>query len=116
MLKSLGSTHYSTHIDIWGVGCILFEMLVHKPMFPGSSTDEQLNLIFQKLGTPTMDRYPELCSLPIFKTSTFKKYQYPTSLHTKLSNSSRLTSNIIDLLQKMLQVCLLIYNIKRIYI
>lgn len=80
-------------------------MLVHKPMFPGSTTDEQLNLIFQKFGTPTMDRYPTLCSLSIFKLSNLKKYQYPTSMHAKLSNSPRLTSNIIDLLQKMLQVC-----------
>ncbi|KAL3073894.1 hypothetical protein niasHT_035012 [Heterodera trifolii] len=31
----LGSTDYSTHIDLWGVGCILYEMLLHKPMFPG---------------------------------------------------------------------------------
>lgn len=26
----LGSTDYSTHIDMWGVGCILYEMLLHK--------------------------------------------------------------------------------------
>lgn len=88
-------------------------MLLHKPMFPGSTTDEQLNLIFQKLGTPTMDRYPELCLLPFFKTLNFKKYYYPTSLHTKLSNSPRLTPNFIDLIQKMLQVCLITLNLKK---
>lgn len=31
----LGSTKYSTPADIWSFGCIIYEILVQKPMFPG---------------------------------------------------------------------------------
>jgi len=47
-------TPYSTAIDIWAAGCVFAEMLGEgKPMFPGSSTIDQLNLIVSVLGTPT---------------------------------------------------------------
>ena len=32
----LGSTHYTRGVDMWAVGCILGEMLLGKPMFPGT--------------------------------------------------------------------------------
>ena len=48
----LGSTEYTTSIDMWGVGCIFYEMVVGFPAFPGSSVDEELQLIFSGLGTP----------------------------------------------------------------
>ena len=34
----LGSPIYGFPIDMWGFGCILAEMYISKPMFPGSST------------------------------------------------------------------------------
>lgn len=43
----LGSTDYSTHIDMWGVGCILFEMIAGRALFPGGTPTEQLGLIFR---------------------------------------------------------------------
>ncbi|VDP57241.1 unnamed protein product [Schistosoma curassoni] len=46
----LGSTEYSTHIDMWGVGCIFYEMATGWPLFPGSTVEEQLTLIFKRLG------------------------------------------------------------------
>ena len=33
----LGSTEYSTPIDMWGVGCIFYEMASGRPLFPGST-------------------------------------------------------------------------------
>ncbi|GAB0200086.1 cyclin-dependent kinase 18 [Grus japonensis] len=41
----LGSTEYSTPIDMWGVGCIHYEMVTGRPMFPGSTVKEELHLI-----------------------------------------------------------------------
>ncbi|VDP67468.1 unnamed protein product [Echinostoma caproni] len=46
----LGSTEYSTHIDMWGVGCIFYEMATGWPLFPGSTVEEELTLIFKRLG------------------------------------------------------------------
>ncbi|NWT25734.1 CDK18 kinase, partial [Cardinalis cardinalis] len=45
----LGSTEYSTPIDMWGVGCIHYEMVTGRPMFPGSTVKEELHLIFRLL-------------------------------------------------------------------
>ena len=34
----LGSTKYQKPVDMWSVGCIIGEMIIGKPVFPGSST------------------------------------------------------------------------------
>lgn len=49
----LNSKAYDKHIDVWSVGCIMGEMITGKPMFPGENYLEQINLIFDVLGTPT---------------------------------------------------------------
>jgi serine/threonine protein kinase len=28
--------HYTKAVDVWSVGCILVEMFLHRPLFPGS--------------------------------------------------------------------------------
>ena len=33
----LGSQNYSDDIDIWSVGCILAEMVLNRPIFPGKT-------------------------------------------------------------------------------
>lgn len=55
----LGSTHYTTSLDIWGVGCIFIEMISGFPLFPGvKSPRDQLNKIFKVCGTPHGDQWP----------------------------------------------------------
>lgn len=47
----LGSNQYNTSIDIWSAGCIFAEMASGgQPLFPGSSAEDQLDLIFRLLG------------------------------------------------------------------
>lgn len=48
---------YTKAIDMWSVGCILAEMLTGKPLFPGKDYHNQLTLILEVLGTPTMEDY-----------------------------------------------------------
>ena len=43
----LGSTEYSTPIDMWGVGCIFYEMSSGRPLFPGATVEDELHLIFK---------------------------------------------------------------------
>lgn len=40
----------SKAIDIWAVGCILAEMLMSKPLFPGRDYGHQLDLILDVIG------------------------------------------------------------------
>ncbi|CAH0479385.1 unnamed protein product [Peronospora belbahrii] len=48
----LDGCRYDKPSDLWSAGCILGELLGRKPLFPGSSTTNQLNKIFNILGTP----------------------------------------------------------------
>jgi mitogen-activated protein kinase 15 len=43
----LGSTRYTKGIDMWSIGCIFGELLGGKPMFPGTSTLNQLDRIME---------------------------------------------------------------------
>nr|KJB75573.1 hypothetical protein B456_012G047600 [Gossypium raimondii] len=43
----LGSTHYSTAVDMWSVGCIFAEMVRRQALFPGDSEFQQLLHIFR---------------------------------------------------------------------
>ena len=46
----LGSQEYSFGVDMWALGCILGEMINGKPVFPGSSTLNQLERIMELTG------------------------------------------------------------------
>jgi len=51
----LGSTSYTKGVDMWSVGCILGELLSGKPIFPGTSTMNQLDRIMEVTGRPTQE-------------------------------------------------------------
>lgn len=40
------------------MGCILAELLAHKPLLPGTSEIHQIDLIVQLLGTPNENIWP----------------------------------------------------------
>lgn len=44
---------YTKAVDVWSAGCILAEMIGRAPIFPGRDYNDQLKLIFQKLGSPS---------------------------------------------------------------
>uniref|UniRef100_A0A8C6V3V5 Cyclin-dependent kinase 17 n=1 Tax=Neogobius melanostomus TaxID=47308 RepID=A0A8C6V3V5_9GOBI len=71
----LGSSEYSTQIDMWGVGCIFYEMAAGRPLFPGSTVEDELHLIFRLLGTPTEENWPGISSIDEFKSYKFPKYK-----------------------------------------
>lgn len=48
----VGSTQYTTQIDIWGLGCVMGEMLIGKAVFQGQEPLLQLHEIAKLLGPP----------------------------------------------------------------
>jgi len=51
----LASTNYNSPIDIFAMGCIIAEMYLLRPLFPGNSEADQLNKIVTFLGTPPLE-------------------------------------------------------------
>ncbi|XP_005987086.1 cyclin-dependent kinase 17 isoform X4 [Latimeria chalumnae] len=95
----LGSTEYSTPIDMWGVGCIFYEMVTGRPLFPGSTVEDELHLIFRTLGTPTEETW-----LGISSNEEFKSYKFPRYKGEPLINlAPRLDNDGLDLLSSLLQ-------------
>ncbi|CAB1353712.1 unnamed protein product, partial [Coregonus sp. 'balchen'] len=94
----LGTTEYSTPIDMWGVGCILFEMATGRPMFPGSTVKEELHLVFKLIGTPTEDSWPGISNNDEFRSYMFSQYR-PQPL---INHVPRLDTEGIDMLTALL--------------
>ncbi|KAM4722358.1 cyclin-dependent kinase 10 [Rhinophrynus dorsalis] len=77
----LGSTTQTTAIDMWAVGCILAELLAHKPLLPGTSEIQQIDLIIQLLGTPSENIWPGFSKLPLVGQYTVRKQPYNNLKH-----------------------------------
>uniref|UniRef100_H2YBU8 Protein kinase domain-containing protein n=1 Tax=Ciona savignyi TaxID=51511 RepID=H2YBU8_CIOSA len=101
----LGSSRYSTPVDVWSVGTIFAEMATKRPLFHGDSEIDQLFRIFRVLGTPTDDIWPGVTQLKDYK-QTFPKWK-KGSLCDSVKN---LGEDGIDLLAK----CLVYNPAKRI--
>ena len=99
----LGSTDYSTDIDMWGVGCIFYEMVCGKPLFPGTKVEDELYLIFKTLGLPDESSFPGVTT-----NSDYLALHLPNFAHFDSANISklvpRLDSDGSDLLASYLKV------------
>ena len=40
-------------MDIWGAGCVLYEIITKAPLFPGSNELDQVHKIHNVMGTPS---------------------------------------------------------------
>ena len=52
----VGATKYTTQVDVWSMGCVIAELIINRPIFPGKSATEQLLEIMKILGTPTHEQ------------------------------------------------------------
>ncbi|KAL8917879.1 MAG: hypothetical protein Q9208_007702 [Pyrenodesmia sp. 3 TL-2023] len=64
----LGSRTYNTSIDIWSAGCIMAEMYTGRPLFPGTTNEDQLQKIFRLMGTPSERSWPGITAFPEYKS------------------------------------------------
>ena len=63
----LGATKYSFAVDVWSMGCALYEFALKKVLFKGDSEFDQIMKIFGGLGTPTNKQWPSVSQLPNYK-------------------------------------------------
>jgi nemo like kinase len=51
----MGARHYTSAVDVWSVGCVLAELLSRHILFQANGPMQQLDLIVDVLGAPTVD-------------------------------------------------------------
>ncbi|KAL6201334.1 hypothetical protein ACLB2K_025048 [Fragaria x ananassa] len=93
-----GATDYTTSIDIWSAGCVLAELLLGQPLFPGENAVDQLVEIIKVLGTPTREEIR--CMNPNYTDFRFpqiKAHPWHKVFH------KRMPPEAIDLASRLLQ-------------
>ncbi|GLT77587.1 hypothetical protein SLA2020_491570 [Shorea laevis] len=93
-----GATEYTTAIDMWSTGCVLAELLLGRPLFPGESGVDQLVEIIKILGTPTREEIK--CMNPNyteFKFPQIKAHPWHKIFH------KRMPPEAVDLVSRLLQ-------------
>uniref|UniRef100_A0A5B7A5V0 non-specific serine/threonine protein kinase n=1 Tax=Davidia involucrata TaxID=16924 RepID=A0A5B7A5V0_DAVIN len=93
-----GATEYTTAIDMWSVGCVMAELLLGQPLFPGESGVDQLVEIIKILGTPTREEIK--CMNPNyneFKFPQIKAHPWHKVFH------KRMPPEAVDLVSRLLQ-------------
>ncbi|KAJ3676046.1 hypothetical protein LUZ60_003458 [Juncus effusus] len=93
-----GATEYTTAIDLWSTGCVLAELLLGQPLFPGESGVDQLVEIIKVVGTPTREEIK--CMNPTY--SQFKFPQIKAHPWHKIFNK-RTPPEAVDLVSRLLQ-------------
>ena len=91
---------YTFKMDIWGAGCVLYEVLTKMPLFPGNNELDQLHRIHAVLGTPDA----QLLRKMLGSRASGPEYNFPfkqgTGIPALLTN---VTPDCIDLLTKLLK-------------
>ena len=65
--------YYNYKMDMWGVGCIFFEVLALCPLFPGENELDQVHKIHSVVGTPEPDVFEDFRSKASHMEIDFKK-------------------------------------------
>lgn len=93
-----GATDYLPAIDIWSGGCVMAELMLGTPLFPGESGVDQLVEIIKILGTPTKEEI-----MAMNRNYTEFKFPQIKSLPWSKVLRNRTQPDAIDLVSKMLQ-------------
>lgn len=56
-------TSYASPVDIWSVGCIFAELFNRRPLIKGDSEVDQIQKIFQMIGSPKRSEWPSASAL-----------------------------------------------------
>ena len=95
----LGCASYATPMDMWAVGCIFAELLLHAPLLPGGTELKQINLMCDLLGSPNSKIWPGFQDLTVIQSGMRLPDQPFNNLSRRLP---RLSASGLDLLNQFL--------------
>jgi len=102
----LGSPKYSSSIDMWALGCIIAELYLNKPLFPGSSTLNQISRILEITGIPEQEDLVDIHSplaMTMFESLNFQVTKRPLSEIFANSGVGDTNKEAIKLIDRMLK-------------
>jgi serine/threonine protein kinase len=102
----LGDPSYGYAVDIWSLGCVIYESITRQRLFRASSPRvvSQLDSIFKICGSPTEKSWPSFGGLPNAHYTQMLRL-YPGSLReTLVTTLPTEFHGIVDLLESMLQL------------
>jgi serine/threonine protein kinase len=91
----LTSGSYGPEVDEWAVGCMLYELLTAKPLFPGKHEIDQISKIHNLLGTPSKDLLQRFKQNPNHQISFTFPQRLGQDLHKFLPRISNGTVNLL---------------------
>eukprot|EP01121_Diplochlamys_sp_Union-15-3_P017664 TRINITY_DN6269_c0_g1_i2.p1 TRINITY_DN6269_c0_g1~~TRINITY_DN6269_c0_g1_i2.p1 ORF type:complete len:298 (-),score=42.52 TRINITY_DN6269_c0_g1_i2:84-977(-) len=89
---------YDKSVDVWACGCILGELILRKPVFPGKSSPELIQLIIDLIGTPTKEEIEKIDKARYKEFILSLEPKKPKDFNSVFVNSEPLA---VDLLQKI---------------
>ncbi len=87
-------------MDVWGAGCVLFEITSLFPLFPGADEVDQINRIHKVVGTPRKEILIELRKVKSSKMDFKFREQKGVGIKHFIPHASR---ECVDLLNRTLQ-------------
>ena len=91
--------YYNYKMDIWGLGCVFYEILTLEPLFPGDDEIDQVNKINYILGSPPPELFEKFVKNSAHRNEFNFEYQKGIGINRYLTHVS---PNIVDLINKML--------------
>ncbi|XP_077974092.1 uncharacterized protein LOC120347737 isoform X1 [Styela clava] len=97
----VGDTKYGRAIDIWAIGCLIGEMMIGDPLFPGKSDIDQIYRVTRCLGNLS-PRHREIFQRnPLFAGMRLPEVKEVEPLEKKFP---RFSSEIIDVMKQCLRL------------
>ncbi|XP_063237085.1 mitogen-activated protein kinase 15 [Bacillus rossius redtenbacheri] len=96
----VSSKRYTKGIDIWSLGCILAEMLLGQPLFPGSSTINQLEMIMSTIPEPSSEEVERIC--PGYGSSLLRRAPAGAARQPLSCRLGQAPPDAVDLVSKLL--------------
>jgi glycogen synthase kinase 3 beta len=93
-----GATEYTTAIDVWSTGCVIAELVLCNPIFPGESAVDQIVEIIKNLGTPNKLQI-------IAMNPNYTEYRFPIIKPNpwhKVFKNKNMPDDFYDLIDKLL--------------
>lgn len=92
--------YYGPEMDLWGAGCVMFEITSLYPLFPGSNEVDQITRIHKILGTPSSDMLAKFKS----KGASHISFDFPLQKGVGIPQLiPHATSDAIDLIVRLLK-------------